>query len=158
MFRTSPTRSRHRRLDDRTRRGTALVELAVVLPLLLVTTVGLTDFGRAAFEAIEVENAAHAGAFYGARSKGLAVDTNGIRDAALADMGDEADTSSVTVESERYCECTDGASVDCDDDCSGELPLMYVRVRVEHEFETLMAYPGVPQSIDLQREVRLRVR
>ena len=43
-------------------RGSAMMELAVVLPLLLVTTVGLVDFGRAAFEAIEVENAAHAGA------------------------------------------------------------------------------------------------
>jgi Flp pilus assembly protein TadG len=139
-------------------RGSAMMELAVVLPLLLVTTVGLTDFGRAAFEAIEVENAAHAGAFYGARSKGYAADTTGIKTAALADMGDEVDTSKVSVESERYCECDDGSSIDCDDTCSGELPLMYVRVRVERPFETLLAYPGIPKTIDLDREIQLRVR
>jgi len=154
-------RARAMRRNDRVtavQRGSAMAELAVVLPLLLVTTVGLTDFGRAAFEAIEVENAAHAGAFYGARSKGLAADTTGIKTAALADMGDEVDTTKVTVESERYCQCDDGSSVSCDDTCGGVLPRMYVRVRVERPFQTMLAYPGIPKTIDLDREVQLRVR
>lgn len=139
-------------------RGSAMMELAVVLPLLLVTVLGLIDFGRSAFEAIEVENAAHAGASYGARSKGLAADKDGIRKAALADIGDDVDTSQITVDSERYCECPDGTSVDCDDSCSGTLPLMYVRVRVEKDFQTIFNYPGIPGKIELKREVHLRVR
>lgn len=140
-------------------RGSAMMELAVVLPLLLVTTVGLVDFGRAAYEAIEVENAAHSGAAYGARSKGLAADEEGIEDAAIADFGEDVDADDVDIESERYCECSDGDEVDCDDGCDdGATPLMYVRVRVDKDFETLLEYPGVPAEINLAREVHLRVQ
>ena len=142
----------------RRQRGSAMMELAVILPLLLVTTIGLVDFGRAAFEAIEVENAAHAGASYGARSKGLAADVTGIESAAIADMGDEVDASKVAIESERFCECDNGSSIDCDNTCSGVQPLMYVRVEVEKKFTTLLTYPGIPDGIDLKREVQLRVR
>jgi Flp pilus assembly protein TadG len=140
--------------------GGAMVEFAFLLPLLLVTVIGLVDFGRAGYEAMEIENAAHAGAFYGSRSKELAADKVGIKAAALADMGTEVDTKSVTVESERYCECPNGASAKCDavDPCAGILASMYVRVRVDKPFLTIFTYPGVPHEIDLEREVHLRVR
>jgi Flp pilus assembly protein TadG len=144
--------------DSQPERGSALAELAVILPLLLVTTVGLVDFGRAAFEAIEVENAAHAGAAYGARSKGLAADTAGITAAAIADLGDEVDASKVAIKSERFCECDNGSSIDCDNDCAGVQPRIYVRVEVQKQFTTLLTYPGIPNSIDLDRQVQLRVR
>jgi len=136
------------------------MELAVVLPLLLVGVLGMVDLGRAAFEAIEIENAAHAGAAYGARSKGLADDQQGILQAALTDLGPDVDTSRVTVESERYCECSDGSEVDCSDPggCGGDLSLIFVRVRVDKTFETLFPYPGMPNTIPLVREVQLRVR
>ena len=134
------------------------MELAVVVPLLLVTFVGMVDFGRAAFEAIEVENAAHAGAFYGSRSKVFAADKDGIREAALADLGDAVDSDLFEVDSERYCECDDGTAIDCDDKCSGVLPPMYVRVRVDKQFETFLDYPGITSTIDIGREVYLRVR
>jgi Flp pilus assembly protein TadG len=139
-------------------RGSAITELAVITPLLLIVAVGLTDLGRAASEAIDIENAAHAGASYAARSEGYAADASGIRTAALADLGDDLDTSHVTVESLRYCECPAGGSIDCADTCAGVAPLMYVRVRVEKQFQTLLDYPGVPHSIDLDREAYLRVR
>jgi len=141
-------------------RGSAMVELAVVVPLLLVTLVGLVDFGRAAFEAIEVENAAHAGAAFGQRSTGNALDEVGIRTAALADISEDMDPALVSVDSERYCQCEDGSDADCSIKCSGEtkLPPMYVRVRVDKQFQTFMDYPGVPTTIDIGREVSLRVR
>jgi len=41
--------------------GAALVELAIVAPLLLFILIGTVDLGPAAYEAIEIENAAHAG-------------------------------------------------------------------------------------------------
>ena len=140
-------------------RGSAMVEMAVVLPLLLVTTIGLVDFGRAAFEAIEVENAAHAGASYGARSKSTALNTTGIQAAALADMGDEVDTSGVTVASSCFCECDNGSSIACDLTCGGGvIPLMYVKVNVQKQFQTLINYPGIPHTVNLARQVQLRVR
>ena len=132
--------------------------MALVLPLLLLILVGLVDFGRAASEAIAVENAAQAGASYGARNTGLAADASGIRTAALGDIGQDADPNSVTVISECYCECSDGTSVTCTNKCAGKLPQMYLRVRVDKQFRTLLGYPGVPHQINLSRETRLRVR
>lgn len=134
------------------------MEFAVVLPLLLVMTVGLVDFGRAAYEAIAVENAAYAGASYGMRTPASAIDESGIETAALSDINENLADSEVDVDSERYCECPDGKSVDCSTKCSGLNPLMYVRVRVEKKFKTFLSYPGIPHELELQREASLRVR
>lgn len=59
-------------------RGQSLVELAVVLPVLLLLVVGAIDLGRAYFSAINLENAVKEGAFFGARSPECATDTGGI--------------------------------------------------------------------------------
>jgi Flp pilus assembly protein TadG len=134
------------------------VEFAVVLPLLLVMTVGLVDFGRAAYEAIAVENAAYAGASYGVRSPTAAIDETGIRTAAMSDINENLSQADVGVTSERYCECPNGTSVDCSTKCSGVNPLMYIRVRVDKKFKTVLSYPGIPHEVQLAREARLRVR
>jgi len=128
------------------------------LPLLLVMTIGLVDFGRAAYEAIAVENAAYAGASYGMQTPDSALDTNGIQSAAISDINENLDPKTVKVASERYCECSDGTSVDCSMKCSGVSPLMYLRVRVDKQFQTFLTYPGLPHTVQLAREVRLRVR
>src|SRR4051812_20722057 len=50
------------------RNGQTIVELALVLPLLLLVLVGVTEIGRYAYFDILVSNAARAGAQYGAQS------------------------------------------------------------------------------------------
>src|SRR5262245_18706191 len=100
-----------RMIGGRAERGSAMTEFAVALPLLLVTTIGLVDFGRAAYEAIEVDNAAQAGAAYGARNADYATDTDGIKAAAFDDVGTEEDTSKFTVASTQFCECNNGQSI-----------------------------------------------
>ena len=135
-----------------------MTELAVALPLLLVTTVGLVDFGRVGYEAIELENGAHSAAAYGARSKTAAADTAGIQAAAVADMSGDLDTSKVTISTQNYCVCPDGSSVDCANQCAGVQPYMYLRVDVQKKFQTLLTYPGIPHTIDLTREVEVRVQ
>ena len=54
-----PGRSRHHR-----RRGLAAVEIAVVLPLMVTIALGCVDFGRFAYNYINVSNAARAAAAY----------------------------------------------------------------------------------------------
>src|SRR3954453_1086869 len=50
----------------RSERGAALVELALSTPLLVVMIVGAVDFARAFYTAMELTNAARAGAQYAA--------------------------------------------------------------------------------------------
>jgi hypothetical protein len=65
----------------RYQRGQSLVELAIVLPVLLLLTVGAIDLGRAYFGAINLENAVKEGAFWGARQPECSTD-------AVADCDD----------------------------------------------------------------------
>jgi hypothetical protein len=58
----------------RPRRGQSLVELAIILPVLLLLTAGAIDLGRAFFGAINLENAVKEGAFFGARQPECSTD------------------------------------------------------------------------------------
>ena len=49
--------------------GVAAVELAIILPLILFSLIAVIELGRLAYYSIEVSNAAHAGAAYGAQSR-----------------------------------------------------------------------------------------
>ena len=64
-------------------KGQALVELAVLLlPVLLLLTVGIIDYGQVAYYSIEVSDAARAGAQYGSQSLADAANTANIVTAA----------------------------------------------------------------------------
>lgn len=65
--------------------GGALVETAVALPLLSLLLLGASEFALVDYEAIEVTNAARAGAQYGAQGSRYTNDTTGIQNAARAD-------------------------------------------------------------------------
>ena len=142
-------------------RGTATAELSLLLPFLLVAVLGTTDFARICFQTIAIANAAQAGAKYATHSPSHATDSVGIQTAVLNDLQDTAAAADVAVESERYCTCPDGGSVSCvDGTCGGSAATRrtYVRVRVEKTFEALFPYPGVPASVQLVREARVRAR
>jgi len=145
--------------------GSSLIELAVILPLLLVALLGAVDVGRAYYQSLVLCNAARAGAQYGAYSNETMTDSSGIQAAALADLQDAvaaSDDDEVAVESERYCECGDGSSIACDggvcDPMIAGTKHTYIRVLVSSDFETMFHYPGLPESIPLSHEVHLRAR
>lgn len=69
MYQPSKVCLAYRRFDrsrSRTERGAALVEFALVLPLLLVLVFGIVDFGRAFQSSITLTNATREGARLGA--------------------------------------------------------------------------------------------
>src|ERR1051326_5233566 len=84
--------------------GAVLVELAFVLPILIVFMLGATDFGRVLFAAIELSNAVTAGAEYGSRLTSTATDVTGIKNVVTSDA---AVLSGVTFPSNptSYCTC-----------------------------------------------------
>ncbi len=141
--------------------GASLVELAIILPLLLLVVVGAADFGRAYYHSLVLTNAARAGATFGAFSAENASNISGVQAAVEADLVNTIGTADVAVTAERLCSCTSGTAVACD---GGTCPSStgtkrtYVRVRVDKVFTTMLDYPGVPHMVPMSKEVHMRAR
>jgi Flp pilus assembly protein TadG len=142
------------------RRGSALAEMAVVTPLLLLVLIGLVDAGQAGELAIVVANAARAGAQYGVVT---ATNVSGMQTAATND----ANTSHVTAVATTYCQCanangTPGAvSASCTaSNCSSTHQIVYVQVVTTGTMPSLFNYAPLPaslRSISLTAKVVMRV-
>ena len=87
--------------------GASLVELAFVIPFLVLLALGAIDFGRAYYLSIEVANAARAGAQYGAANGNL-TNLSGMQTAANQDAFDVP--GGVAPVAVWGCECSDGSS------------------------------------------------
>ena len=149
--------SARRRDNKRSDSGAALTELAVVMPLLLLMVLGVGDFGRVLYSAITLSHAARAGAAYGAQSIGHTGDAAGIQQAAEEEAQNIAP---ITVTSQRICECPGGAAVSCTTASCGSYgaPLAFVEVTTAQTFQTLVAFPGVPDTVPLTRTAKVRVQ
>ncbi len=137
--------------------GASLLELAMVMPLLLLLLMGAVDFGRAYYLAQEIGGAAHAGAEYGAI---YPTDTTGMRTAAL---NDAANVPGVSVSVPTYgCECSDTsttANTNCTStlSCSSNANIVYwVKVKVSATYKTWFPWPGIPSSMTLSRTAVMR--
>ena len=135
-------------------RGVATVEMALMLPFLLLLMIGIIDVARVAFVGIAVANAASAGAFYGAQGPGYAVSTADILAAANAD----AQVSGMTITSSTYCECPDGSASTCVlGECDGERIREYIQVDTQADWTPIFNYPGVPDSVTVRGQSILQI-
>ena len=135
-----------------TERGQSLVELALVLPILLLLMVGTIEIGRFAYYAILVSNAARAGAQYGAQSLTTSADTAGIQTAARNDG-----LATLTVTPTQLCGCTATALGGCPAGGFCANPLVYVEVTTSGTFASLFSYPGLPRNLTLTSTIKMRV-
>lgn len=137
--------------------GSATVEFALLLPMMLLLVLGAVDFARLFYSAITVASAARAGVQYGAQDTTKARDTAGMQTAAV---NDAADLTGVTANAQFYCECSDGTRVNCvTGTCTGgSSPPVYVQVTVQKTFTTLIDYPGIPHTTALSRTAIMRAR
>ena len=135
--------------------GSALVELAVVGPLLVLMVLGVADFGRVLYTSIILSHAARAGAQYGAQTNGTTSDSAGIEQAAEEEA---ADIGSITVSSSRICECTGAGSVSCTaTTCAGYgVPRVFVAVTASTTFQTIVPYPLIPNTVPLSITAKVR--
>src|SRR2546427_12139781 len=93
-------------------RGSAIIEMTLLMPFILLLLMGTIDFSRIFYTARAVSHAARAGAQYGAYSNVNSQDTAGMRQAALDAAQDDIDTSSLTVTATSFCRCTtDGVTL-----------------------------------------------
>jgi Flp pilus assembly protein TadG len=128
--------------------GQALVETALVLPLLVTILLGGAEVAQVAYAAIEVANAARAGAEYGAQSGGTASDTAGI---ATAAANDAADITTLTTTSSYSCVCSNGSTSTCaNTDCANSHIEEILTVNTQATVNPLFHIPGLPTTYTLK--------
>jgi Flp pilus assembly protein TadG len=136
--------------------GGALVELAVVLPILILIAVGVMDYGRVYYTSITVVNAARAGAEWGAYGMTGSM-TNDAKIQSFAQLeGAEAGTINVT--SSHVCRCSpNGSATSCTTSCGGYgNPQVYVTATATKTVSLLLRYPGLPATITISRSATFR--
>ena len=154
----------------RTDAGGALVELALVLPVLILVFVGTVDFGRVFYASQSLTNAARAGAQYGAASPALSGDFAGMEARAVA----ATNTPGVTAAATRLCQCASNAGVfsptaPAANTCTGVVTtscpggghlVVTVTVSTTRTFTTVMAggLPSFMQSMTLTRSATQRAQ
>jgi Flp pilus assembly protein TadG len=141
----------HRRLVRGLHKGDAgqsLIEMALASSLLMLILLGAAEFGRVAYAAIEVSNAARAGAAYGAQNGSTASDTTGI---ATAAANDAPDISRLQIKPPILsCVCSDGSSSTCaNTDCPTSHIEETVTVQTWVSFDPLIHLPGLPTTFTL---------
>ena len=157
----------------RSQRGQALLEVALVTPLLLALLVGTIELGRFAYIGILVGNAARAGAAYGAQSLAQSVCAPpapcGIQTAADNDYQNNGQlVSGLTVTATNSCGCDSGGTITsagCNTTsnptagtCTGNgVWVVMVSVTASGTFTPLFTYPGISKSITISRTSIMRV-
>jgi Flp pilus assembly protein TadG len=145
-------------------RGQALVETALVFPILILLLVGGAELARVAFAAIEVANAARAGVAYGAQNTATSADTTGIQNAAISDAGDMAASLTTTATVTGTCSnpsvlCTGTGSTCVNTDCSdaGDHIENILTVTTTASFDPDIHLPGIPTTYALHGQAIQKV-
>lgn len=147
-------------------RGAALVELAVVLPVLAVLLVGTIDFGRVFRDAMIVTNAARAGALYGGQSIPKSADTAGMISAADAVLSANNLGTGPASQASRSCVCADNSgnftptspANTCSATCAGGHVVVTVTVTATRTFSMINPFPGLPSTVTVARSATQRVQ
>jgi Flp pilus assembly protein TadG len=121
--------------------GAAVVELACLLPLLMFLFLIATDFARVFYFSLTLTNCARAGALYA--SDPTAADESAFSSAEAAALADATNISPRPTIRTREGVDSQGRE--------------FVEVTAEYPFETITRFPGLPNTIQLSRTVRMFV-
>jgi len=117
------------------------VELAVILPLLVLLFVIAVDFARVYYFSVTLTNCARAGALYASDPTASAESPfASTQAAALADATNLSPAPTIST--------VNGV------DGTGRA---YVEVTAAYTFNTITGFPGVPNQVNLTRKVRMNV-
>jgi Flp pilus assembly protein TadG len=129
--------------------GAAILELALLLPVLVLTVGSMVSYVFWAQQAMQVQDAAAAAAAYGA-IQGNATDSATMT--AIANYcatGTVNGSSAFSVQPTNYYSCSSGgAHVSGSSSCSGgTAPTHYVQVNTSSTPSAVWSFPGIPSSL-----------
>jgi Flp pilus assembly protein TadG len=140
----------------RSPKGQSTLELAIILPVMLILLLAAADFGRALFVAIDVQSAAQAGALYGSQSVVTAADSPGMITAAKNDANE---ISNLSV-SASQCTCTTPSNVaSCPQAyCTNNPRANYIEVDTHASFQLLGTYLVISSPVQLSGKAIMQVQ
>ncbi len=144
--------------------GSALVEVAVLAPLLAALLLGTSAVAAVVNDSVRMAGAVHTAAAFGSQSQARAQDAATLETLVLGELGMTADATPggdaiaplVNITAERFCECEDGHALACNLQCGTSAPQMYLRVTAVKTVSRSLAFIGLPAVI--REEAVMRVR
>lgn len=132
---------RRRGTQGARRRGAAVVELAVLLPLLVFLLLIAVDFARVFYFSLTLTNCARAGALY------------------ASDPAIQSESPFASTEAAALADATNLTPQPTISQSSGvdAVGRSFVEVSAAYSFATITGFPGIPSSLSLKRTVRLYV-
>ncbi len=137
------------------RSGTAALEFAIILPVIVTLLIGMFDYGALAYQTMEVSTAAHAGAEYALK--------NGFTASAVQTAVTSATTLTVTASPaptlEKACVTSGAIVVTAGSSCSsGGAPGSYVLVYAQAPFSPIISWASfiMPSRVAAQAMVRIQ--
>ena len=147
-FRRSPRR--------RNESGSAAMEFGLTAPFLVLLAIGAGELGMGAYEAMQVQNAAQAGAVYVSKY-GMSI--SGISNAVTSSTGTSGITA--TPAPVQFCGCPSGSGVttiDCTGTCGdGSGPGQYVRINARMTHRSLVLNSGISVPVTVSGEAVVRL-
>lgn len=154
-------------LRSRGESGSAFVEMAVALPVLVAIFIGTADFARVFYYAMELTTAARAGAQYGAYNSVTVTETANITSAAQNAAPNISPITVIIATPPGVCQCAlnDGTgqpwpAVACSPTptcASGSHLVQYITVQTRKTFTIISRFLPINRSITLTRSATLRV-
>jgi Flp pilus assembly protein TadG len=137
----------------RAKNGSALVEFALAVPLLLLPCMAGVDLARAFNTAMKLTGATRTGLEYAGINANTAGNTSGITALIQTSAGNPPNLS---ISVSQFCTCLiGGPTVSCSNTCSSKL--VYVQLTATLPFQTLVAWPYIPQPLNFTRSATIRV-
>lgn len=145
------------------RKGNALIEFALISPVIFLAMFGAADFSRVIAVKTAVQNAADAAANFAAQGTMQpgapcppTVDISGIQQAASNDFGNKTGFSAVAVVA---CGSTTSGTLTTGGPCACSTSIgTYVQITTSMPFSTIAPYPGIPSSITVNGSAIVRVQ
>jgi Flp pilus assembly protein TadG len=141
-----------------TRKGSVMVEAALVIPLAFLLCFGAADFARLFYHALTIKGASSGAALSGAQGTITSEDFAGMTSRAATDA---SNLNGITATPSQVCMCPGADPFPCADYnttvCTGYGPARaYMRGQVDQDFTTLGNYWGIPSQTNIREASWMR--